>query len=79
MLLHYHIITTWRLPFVKLFTKQLQQIHTSLQVGSPDIEVTYNYFFSRQVAKEYHLVCSNHIAKLQEVPPNWVHMHIHHW
>ena len=59
------IITIWTLPFVKLFTKQS----------------TFPYKWSltiRQAAKEHQLVCSKRMAKLQEVAPNWVHMHIHH-
>jgi len=70
----YHVITTWTLPIVKLYTKQLQRIHTSLQAGLPEIEATYDYFLGGQANNDYQLVHTNRLNRLKEAAPNWLHM-----
>ena len=65
----YHMITTIILP---LLIKQLEKITSSLQNGSPDIELTYHYFMSDKCSEEEELVYTNHLIKLQEVAPNHV-------
>ncbi|XP_065894262.1 uncharacterized protein [Dysidea avara] len=72
----YDQITLLILPVVKLFIKELQLIHTSLQAGSPDIEATKQYFLSGQHEEEIGLVDSNYLIKLQEVAPNIVNKFI---
>ncbi|XP_065885289.1 uncharacterized protein [Dysidea avara] len=49
----YHNITLLILPRIKLFTKEIQQINSALQVGSPNIEVTYQYYRSGKYQEEY--------------------------
>ena len=72
----YDQITLLILPVVKLFIKELQLIHSSLQAGSPDIEATKQYFLSGQHEEEIGLVDSNYLIKLQEVAPNIVNKFI---
>ena len=66
----YHSITTITLPHIKLCMKQDKQISSSLQNGSPDTELTYDYFKSGKFDKEYDLVHINHTIKCLEVAPN---------
>ena len=66
----YHQITVMTLPFIKIYTKVLQRIHTSLQEG--DIDATLNYLLSGQKDEEIGLVMINRLIKLQEVAPNFV-------
>ena len=68
----YHYITLFLLPIVELHTKELQSIYTSLQTGSPDIEITHNYFLSEQTNEEQGLIVKNYFMKLQEVAPNFI-------
>ena len=69
----YHPITTIILPIIKLRIKEHKQITSSLHNGSPDIELTYHYFKSGKYSEERELVITNHLIKLQEVAPNYVH------
>ena len=68
----YHSITTRILPYIKLFVKQHNKIASSLQNGSPDIELIYHYFRSSKDREEEDLVQANYLIKLQEVAPNVV-------
>ena len=68
----YHRITIGILPYVKLFVKQHNKITSSLQNGSPDIQLTYQYFRSGKFKEELELVEVNQLIKLQEVAPNKV-------
>ena len=40
--------------------------------GSPDIELTYNYFTSNKCSEDLELIFVNHLIKRQEVVPNVV-------
>ena len=71
----YHSFTTVLLPTVKLCIKQHDKITTSLQNGSPDIELTYHYFWSGKYNEEVELVGDNYFIKLLEVAPNLVQKH----
>jgi len=68
----YNNITLMVLPYIKLYTKELELIHTSLQTGSPDIEAAQHYFLAGQHDEEYQLVETNYYIKLQEVAPNYI-------
>ena len=68
----YHSITTRILPYIKLFVKQHNKITSSLQNGSPDIDLIYHYFRSGKYREEDELVEANWLIKLQEVAPNKV-------
>ena len=68
----YHDITTLTLPYIRFFVKLHKRITSSLQNGSPDIEMTYGYFKSFQYNEEHGLVYTNYLIKLQEVAPNYV-------
>ena len=68
----YHFIALQILPYVQLYSKELQQIHTSLQAGSPDVEATQQYFLFGQHDEEIVLLKANYLIKLQEVAPNFV-------
>ena len=69
----YHDITTLGLPHIKLRIKQHKQIISSLHNGSPDIELTYYYIMSGKYNEEEELVKANHLIKVQEVAPIFVH------
>ena len=71
--LDYHDIAILTLPYMKLFIKQHKQITSSLQNGSPDIELAYHYFMSNKYCEDLKLVKTNRLIKLQEVAPNYVH------
>jgi len=64
----YHIITTITLSIIKLFIKLHKQISSS-----PDNELTYHYIMSGKFNGEKELIYTNHLIKLQEVAPNYVH------
>ena len=66
----YHDMTGLLLPILRLFNKLHKQITSSLLNGSPDIELTYNYFMSGKCDEEIELVNTNALIKLQEVSPN---------
>ena len=68
----YHYITTFMLPYIKLFIKQHNEITSSIHNGSPDIELTYHCFMSGKYDEEEELVHTYHLIKLQEVVPNYV-------
>ena len=70
MIPDYHRITLMLLPYVKLSTKDLELIYSALQIGSPAIETTLQYFSSGQNHQEYQLVEINYYTKLKEVAPN---------
>lgn len=65
----YHPINTYQLPYVKLQIKVHKQITRSLLNGSPDIEETYQYFWSGKYRQEYDSIKSKHLLKLKEVAP----------
>ena len=71
----YHSFITFMLPSIKLFIKQHDKITTSLHIGSPDIELTYHYFWSDKCSEEVDLVWYNFLIKLQEVSPDFVQHH----
>ena len=72
MTFDYHMITTSLLPHIKLYIKLHKQITGSLLNGSPDIELTYNYFMSGQYGEDLELLKTNWLIKVQEVAPIYV-------
>ena len=68
----YHLIPTFILPCIKVFIKQHNKITSLLHNGSPDIEMTYHYFWYGKFIEELELVRNNYLIKLQEVAPNFV-------
>ena len=72
MTTNYHRITTFTLPFIKYIFKLHKQITSSLMSGSHNIKLTYNDIRSGKF-EERQLVWNNHLIKLQEVAPNFVH------
>ena len=68
----YHYLTLMMLPRLKLCTKQLQLIYTSLQTGSPTIEATHQYLLSGQLEKELEVLNTKYDIKLQEIAPKFV-------
>ena len=68
----YHEMTTLALPLIKLNIKLHKQITSSLLSGSPNIELTYQYFMSDEYVEERELVWTNLLIKVQKVAPNWV-------
>ena len=73
MTIDYHPINTFILPIIQLFTKRLQKINTSLQMGSTEIQATYHYLRFGQAHQELQLLSTNRFIKLQKDSPNWVH------
>jgi len=69
----YHYITTFTLPIIKLYIKIHEEINRSLLNGSPDIELTYHYIMSGKFDEEEELIKTNHLIKVQEAAPNYVH------
>ena len=74
--LDYHVITTLILPRIQLNIKIHKQITSSLQNGSPDVELTYHYIMSGKYDEEEELVWTNHLIKRQEVAPYWVQQQV---
>ena len=68
----YHIIFTLFIPMCKIHIEFLKRITSALMNGSPDIELTYNYFTSNEYLEDVSLVDVNRLIKLQEVAPNFV-------
>ena len=68
----YHIICTLILPRGKIYIEFLKQINSALMNGSPDIELTCNYFTSDKCFEDLDLANVNHLIKQQEVAPNYV-------
>ena len=68
----YHAINTLILPLIKLLTKILQQIMTSLEKGSASIESMYHYLTSGKAEEEGELLWNNYLINLQEVSPQLV-------
>jgi len=64
----YHPNTTLILPNIKLYINLHKQISSS-----PDIELTCHYIMSGKFWEEKDLIYTNHLIKLQEVAPNFVH------
>ena len=76
MTVKYHAITTLTLPCIKLNIKLIKQITGSLRNGSPDVELTYDYFMSDKYSEERELLHINCQIKLQEVAPNIVNEYL---
>ena len=68
----YHHITIMLLPYIQLNSKLHRKITDSLSNGSPDIELTHQYFMSGKLDEEYDLVRTSCLIKLQEIAPNYV-------
>ena len=68
----YHYISTLILPHIMLYIRVHKQITSSLLNGSPDIELTHQYFISGRFNEEQDFVRTNDLIKLQEVAPNFV-------
>jgi len=68
----YHEINHKILPHIKLFMNEFQQIHASLQTGSPDVETTVLNILSGNLVKEIELVDANYLIKMQEISPLYV-------
>ena len=69
----YHITHTLVIPMGKIHIEFLKQITSALMNGSPDIDLTYNYFASDKYLEVINLVRVNRLIKLQEVAPNFVY------
>ena len=67
----YKFFTTLLLPIIKSCIKLHNKITSSLHNGSPDIELTYHYFWSGKCREEEELVMNNYLIKLQEVAPDF--------
>ena len=65
--------TMLTLPQIKLYIKLHKQITSSLSIGSPSINETYNYIVNDEVNEEIDILKANRLIKLQDVAPNWVH------
>ena len=72
MTLDYHIICTLTIPLSKIHIEFLKQITSALMNGSPDIELTYNYFTSNKCSEDVDLVSVHYLIKLQEIAPNYI-------
>ena len=70
----YHSVKILILPYIKLNIEQHKKIISSLQNGSPDIEITHHYFMSGQYHKDCELVKMNRAIKLKEVAPRIVQL-----
>jgi len=70
----YHYITLIVVPNIKLLIKELLQINSSLQSGSPSIEVTYQYYANAKYDNDLEIIKTNYHIKLQEVAPKFVAM-----
>ena len=68
----YHQISTVSIPLGKVYVGQLKLITNALMNGSPDIELTYNYFTSDEGSEDISLVLANCLIKRPEVAPNIV-------
>jgi len=69
----YDYNTIFIMPTIKIFTKHLHRIETSLQAGSPYIDITYYYIKYGKYDKDLELCSKKCAIKLQEVAPNFVH------
>ena len=76
MTLDYHSITLLLLPYIKLHIQQHLQDITSLQRGSPDIEIVCHYYKSKKSDREEAIVLIDYLIKLSEIDPNWVYLEI---
>jgi len=72
----YHDNTLTVIPYMKLYAKELEQIYSSLQKGSPHIENAQNHFLSGQHEEEFQMIMSNYLIKLQEVAPASLRRHV---
>ena len=72
----YHVVNLLLLPFIKLHMQNLLQKITSLQKGSPDIEIACHYYKSEKIIKEEAVVMIDNLIKLSAVDPNWVYLEI---
>ena len=70
----YHVISETILPYLKLHVNLHKRITSSLQNGSPDIELTYHYILFGKFTEEYDLVSTNRIIKLQDVTPVYAYV-----
>ena len=68
----YHEITLWIIPNIKLLTNELEQINNSLLMGTPHIDVTFQYYASGKYEEDKDSLTSNYLMKRQEVAPNFV-------
>ena len=71
----YNHIAGVTLPCIKLAIKEHNKIISSLHNGSPDIQMTYQYYSSGKHNEEEALLNANYFIKLQEVAPNFVQKH----
>jgi len=72
MLPEYHFISTHIVPYIKLFVKLHEQICTSLQNGSPDVELTHYYIICGKFKKDLRSVIQKRYHKLQGINPEYV-------
>ena len=68
----YHMFCSLIIPMDKIYIEFLKRITSALMNGSPDIELTYNYFKSDKYLEDLDLVSVNYLIKLQEIAPNYV-------
>ena len=69
----YHDIATFTLPHVKFYVGVIKRIRSSLQNGSPYIELIYDYFVTGKFEKELRLLTTSQLTLLQEVAPIGAH------
>ena len=68
----HHHNTLLTLPYLKMYSKVHKQITNSLQNGSPDIELTCNYFTGGKIDEDIELVRTNRLINLQDACPTFV-------
>ena len=68
----YHQLNTFALPHIKFCINLCERMNTSLLNGSPDVELTYYYFWSDKCNEDLQSLNDNHLFKIQKVAPNIV-------
>ena len=68
----YHQLKTFALPQIKFCINLCQRINGSLLNGSPDVQLTYYYFWSDKCNEDLQSLSENHLSKIQKVAPNIV-------
>ena len=70
----YHQLNTFAMPQIKFCINLCKRINRSLLNGSPDVELTYYYFWSQKCNEDLQVLTDNHLIKLEEVAPNIVQL-----
>ena len=70
----YHQLNTFAMPKIKFCINLCKRINRSLLNGSPNVELTYYYFWSQKCNEDLQVLEDNHLIKLEEVAPNIVQL-----